>query len=784
MRPSDHASFCACPACMAAAAGPAADASVVTNVTITAVGVGAPSYVEALLADADTYRWNLASGLGTPATITFSFMTQLPAYHSLGEWPGFQPLNEAQKAAVREVLELYSKIAGLTFVEVSDAGAGGQIRLGTANVSAGGFAYYGGNWGPRAGDICISNRYPQNLDPFVGGYGYQVLIHEIGHALGFKHPFETPSLPDAQDSYQYTVMSYDGHPHDTAYNLNGSGGYDTVTVYPRTPQLYDIAAIQYLYGANTTTRSGNDVYAWATEDRFIETIWDGGGNDTIDFSNQIRNATINLHAGTFSSLGPDLYIGVSDSLRQQLEARGDIYGIDNLAIAYGTVIENALGGSGSDLLIGNDVANLLAGGGGADTLQGEAGDDTLIGGLGDDSLDGGSGLDTADFDLPEASYTVTLDGTTVVISGPGTEGSDRLSGVELLHFADHTTATAFTVPPAGEERVGGEGNDWLPGGALADRLKGLGGADTLDGRGGSDAIDAADGADLVIGDAGGDVVQGGSDNDVILGGADDDTLFGDGGDDLVIGDGGADGLFGGSGADTLFGGSGDDSLRGEEGNDLLIGETGRDTLEGGAGDDQLQVDGEDAAADGGEGSDTLILVGGAWTIDLAAANQNAGTGPILSHFERVDGSRADAGVAISAAGLDGDSTIFGGAFADTLTGGNGDDLIVAGGGSDSLAGGAGNDTLVGGSGTDTLSGGTGGDTFYLTSGASFSARITDFVAADDTLLLSASFGLTAVAARAQIQQVGADAVLALGAGSVTLVGVTVASLTVADFAIA
>lgn len=743
-----------------------------------------PSYVEALLADADTYRWNLNTGLGTPATITYSFMTQLPAYHSLGEWPGFQPLNEAQKAAVREVLALYSAITDLSFVEISDTGTGGQIRLGTANVSAGGFAYYGGDWGPRAGDICISNRYPQNLDPVTDGYGYQVLIHEIGHALGLKHPFEAPSLPNAQDSYQYTVMSYDGHPHDTAYTLNGSGGYDTITVYPSTPQLYDIAAVQYLYGANTTTRSGDDVYSWTTEDRFIETIWDGGGSDTIDFSNQIRNATINLHAGTFSSLGPDLYVGVSDSIRQQLEARGDIYGIDNLAIAYGTVIENALGGGGSDLLIGNDIANLLAGGGGADTLWGEAGDDTLVGGLGDDSLDGGSGLDTADFDLPEASYVITLDGFTVVISGPGTEGTDRLSGVELLHFADHTTVTAFTVPPAGEERVGGGGDDWLPGGPLADRLEGLGGADTLDGRGGSDAIDAADGADLVIGDTGGDVVQGGSDNDVILGGADDDTLFGDGGDDLLIGDGGADGLFGGSDADTLLGGSGNDSLRGEDGNDLLIGESGRDTLEGGGGDDQIQVDGEDAAADGGDGSDTLVLVGSTWTIDLAAANQNAGAGPVLTHFERVDGARADAGVAISASGLDSDCTIFGGASADTLTGGNGDDLIVAGSGNDSLAGGIGNDTLVAGVGSDTLSGGSGADSFYLAGGASFAARITDFVAADDTLLLSATFGLTPAAARAQIQQVGADAVLALGAGSVTLVGVTVASLTAADFAIA
>ena len=70
-----------------------------------------------------------------------------------------------------------------------------------------------------------------------------------------------------------------------------------------TPMLYDIAAIQYLYGANTNTRSGNDTYTFDADKPFIKTIWDGGGTDTIDASNQQYQAIIDLREGHFSSIG-------------------------------------------------------------------------------------------------------------------------------------------------------------------------------------------------------------------------------------------------------------------------------------------------------------------------------------------------------------------------------------------------------------------------------------------------------------------------------------------------
>lgn len=159
----------------------------------------------------------------------------------------------------------------------------------------------------------MSNFRP-NLSP--GSRGFTTLIHEIGHALGLKHPHGgSVTLPNYQDSDQYTVMSYNKHP-------------DMRFVEPRTPQLFDIAAIQHLYGTNTNTRSGNNTYSWGTNANFIETIWDGGGNDTISAANQTRDAVINLNAGRFSSIGAYHFSGATN----------------NVAIAYGVTIENAIGG--------------------------------------------------------------------------------------------------------------------------------------------------------------------------------------------------------------------------------------------------------------------------------------------------------------------------------------------------------------------------------------------------------------------------------------------------------
>ena len=118
-------------------------------------------------------------------------------------------------------------------------------------------------------------------------------------------------------------------------------------------------------------------------------------------------------------------------------AANTLYG-NAIAIDAATVIENAIGGDGADSITGNDAANVLSGMRGADTLAGGAGDDLLVGGAGDDVLAGGAGSDTAVYSGLASAYAVAFDGTTGTVTGA--EGTDTITGIEWLQFADGTQA--------------------------------------------------------------------------------------------------------------------------------------------------------------------------------------------------------------------------------------------------------------------------------------------------------------------------------------------------------
>jgi Ca2+-binding RTX toxin-like protein len=205
-------------------------------------------------------------------------------------------------------------------------------------------------------------------------------------------------------------------------------------------------------------------------------------------------------------------------------------------------LENLTGGSGNDVLVGDDSANVLTGNAGNDTLSGEGGADRLVGGDGDDLLAGGAGNDqylgdagtnTADF--ASATNGVNVNLTTNVASG---EGSDVLAGIVNVN--------------------GSRFNDSINGDANNNVLNGRAGNDTINGRAGDDTVNGGSGVDELNGNGGNDGVNGGSGNDAVRGATGDDRLQGGPGNDFLGGGRGNDSLSGNAGKDNMNGGPGTD----------------------------------------------------------------------------------------------------------------------------------------------------------------------------------------------------------------------------------
>ncbi|MES3002081.1 MAG: matrixin family metalloprotease, partial [Pseudomonadota bacterium] len=263
-------------------------------------------------------------------------------------------LDAQQQAAFRSALQVWSNVANVVFAQVPDnATSAGDIRVGFSTaVPAGtwGWAYFPkGDW-PNGGDIWISPQAAAGAgDWSAGSYNYLSLIHELGHALGLKHPFaDGPVLPDAQDNLRDTVMSYT-EPDNLLYvsvERDGSRySLSAFNVQPTTPMVLDIAAIQYLYGANMTYRTGDDIYTFDRATPILQALWDAGGDDTISVANFSRGCEIDLRPGHYSVVyvASDAIPGVHWEDPPPVPTYD---GSPNLGIAFGCDIENAIVYSG------------------------------------------------------------------------------------------------------------------------------------------------------------------------------------------------------------------------------------------------------------------------------------------------------------------------------------------------------------------------------------------------------------------------------------------------------
>ena len=341
----------------------------------------------------DGTKWG--GGLGTGVTLTYSFPTGTAYYDdSFGysEWYNWDWLSSGERAAVRDALSVWAKSANIKFVEVADNfSTVGELRFAyTKNIDPGAAAHaYLPDSYAYAGDVWFS--YYGFNSPYVatisrGSFDYMTILHEIGHALGLKHSFESPNaIPDKLDNYFYTIMSYTASPW-SAENDNYS------SFAPTTPMYYDLLAIEALYGKNTTVNTGNDTYTFKDGTRYWQAINDARGNDAIVYSGS-ENSSINLNPGAFSAVSEKIFFSGSASSRA------------TVTIGPGVVIENARGGNGNDSLVGNGTANSLRGGAGNDTVSGGAGNDALSGETGKDTVTGGAGKDAFIFNTALSAAT-------------------------------------------------------------------------------------------------------------------------------------------------------------------------------------------------------------------------------------------------------------------------------------------------------------------------------------------------------------------------------------------
>jgi len=164
---------------------------------------------------------------------------------------GQQMFSDAQQASARTAFTYLQQVTGIEFRE-TESGTAAQIHLanmdldgqyttGLCSWQASYRSFPNGTLSEYTANAYVYldnanwNHITSNLTP--GTQGYETLLHELGHAIGLKHPFEADAgevaLPRNEDNTANTIMSYTG----------AGGPYSTF-------QPYDIAALNWLYGGD------------------------------------------------------------------------------------------------------------------------------------------------------------------------------------------------------------------------------------------------------------------------------------------------------------------------------------------------------------------------------------------------------------------------------------------------------------------------------------------------------------------------------------------------------
>jgi Ca2+-binding RTX toxin-like protein len=631
--------------------------------------------------DIDGVLWGVKWDL---AALTYGFATQVNQYfgYQVGSITGFEAFNAAQRAAGTDAVNQLTSLINLNITLASDPS---QANLRFAEASSVNQRFDPVTLLPTPGVITTAVGTPPDdfkfpafghgdmffnntnyNTPLKGNFAYATIIHELGHAVGLKHghitqnfpndSFVIPALPAAHDSMEFSVMTYRsnvGGPSDHYRNEDFG--------YAQTWMMDDIAALQYLYGADFTTNAGNTRYSWNPTtgemlingvgqgrpgaNRVFLTIWDGNGIDTYDMANYTAKVTINLNPGSFSitSQAQLAVLNTDDGIK----ARGNVFNALQFNGDVRSLIENALGGSGDDTITGNVAANDLRGNGGADTLNGLDGADKLFGDDGDDTLSGGTGADTMVGGLGNDTYIVDNAADTVSETSAAATEIDTVRSSVSFTLGAHIENLVLT----GSAAIAGTGNtlaNIITGNAAANRLDGGAGNDTLNGGLGNDTYVLADGADKVTDSGGTDLITS-TITRTLVGFATIENL-------------------------TLLGSAAINAIGNALAN-ILTGNGAANTLNGGTGKDKLI---------GGLGNDTYVTDGG----DTITEAVNGGTDRVLSSVGLTLGANLENLTLTGSSAINGN----GNTLANLLTGNTGNNTLNGMAGADTMAGGAGNDT--------------------------------------------------------------------------------------------
>lgn len=416
--------------------------------------------------------WN-GGAMGRSAIVTYSFGSRAESYlgqrfdtTALSSW---RALNASQEAEARNAIAQVEALSGLTFYEVAE---GGDITLQMMNFSlipknAGGFAYYpnvqtgfSGFASDLAGDIFLDSQ-----DYGAGRSVLDVTLHELGHAVGLKHPFGgSPTLAPHLDTSSQTIMSYDG-PLQTGFGP------------------LDIQALHAIYGNAANKGSHLSGHGFDAVTETVHQIGTAAGDEII---------------GT----------RVSDHMSGG--------GGDDVLFA-GAGADTVFGGSGNDKLSGFDGDDVLLAGAGDDTAYGGDGDDTMYMGEGDDSvtefsssasndvIGGGGGNDR----LFAGGGADTVFGGVSSVTSSGADYISAADGADLI-FGGRGVA-AFE----NDTLFGGTGDDTFYSGIGDDRTSGGTGADKIYGGAGNDTVFAGAGNDISWGGAGNDYIDVGAGVDIV-----------------------------------------------------------------------------------------------------------------------------------------------------------------------------------------------------------------------------------------------------------------------------